>query len=62
MRKTAYSAVGENLITPAEPVDSTNLPNWAVQPLLGELHQWFDMPSLSNFFLDFETHDSTTSM
>lgn len=54
LRRTAYSAVNTNVdetpqITPppeAVPdLDLGHLPAWAVQPLLGDLHSWFDLPA-----------------
>jgi hypothetical protein len=50
LRRTAYSAVGANN-TDATPhvsppdVNLSHLPAWAVQPLLGDLHNWFDLPA-----------------
>lgn len=49
LRRTAYSAVGVNTdptphVSPPD-VDLSHLPAWAVQPLLGDLHDWFDLPA-----------------
>ena len=49
LRRTAYNAVGS--VAEATPhvsppdVDLSHLPAWAVQPLLGDLHDWFDLPA-----------------
>jgi hypothetical protein len=49
LRRTAYSAVKTNsLETPhvsPPDVNLSHLPAWAVQPLLGDLHNWFDLPA-----------------
>jgi hypothetical protein len=49
LRRTAYSAVTTNTqetphVSPPD-VDLSHLPAWAVQPLLGDLHGWFDLPA-----------------
>ncbi|WVQ85757.1 hypothetical protein IAT38_007924 [Cryptococcus sp. DSM 104549] len=49
LRRTAYSAVHTNTqetphVSPPEP-DLTQLPAWAVQPGLGDLYSWFDLPA-----------------
>ncbi|BEI94281.1 uncharacterized protein CcaverHIS019_0607400 [Cutaneotrichosporon cavernicola] len=49
LRRTAYSAVGANgeatpYVSPPD-VSLSHLPAWAVQPLLGDLHNWFDLPA-----------------
>jgi hypothetical protein len=50
LRRTAYSAVGANntdatpFVSPPD-VNLSHLPAWAVQPLLGDLHDWFDLPA-----------------
>lgn len=50
LRRTAYSAVTTTTtqetpqVSPPE-VDLSHLPAWAVQPLLGDLHNWFDLPA-----------------
>lgn len=49
LRRTAYSAVGVNSeatphVSPPD-VNLSHLPAWAVQPLLGDLHDWFDLPA-----------------
>jgi hypothetical protein len=50
LRRTAYSAVGANnanatpYVSPPD-VNLSHLPAWAVQPLLGDLHNWFDLPA-----------------
>ncbi|KAL1406275.1 hypothetical protein Q8F55_007971 [Vanrija albida] len=48
LRRTAYSAVGVTDATPhvsPPDVNLSHLPAWAVQPLLGDLHNWFDLPA-----------------
>ncbi|ORX38872.1 fungal-specific transcription factor domain-domain-containing protein [Kockovaella imperatae] len=51
LRRTAYSAVAGAGNTDATPhvsppdVNLSHLPAWAVQPLLGDLHSWFDLPA-----------------
>ncbi|TXT08628.1 hypothetical protein VHUM_02756 [Vanrija humicola] len=48
LRRTAYSAVGATDQTPyvsPPDVNLSHLPAWAVQPLLGDLHNWFDLPA-----------------
>lgn len=49
LRRTAYSAVAGNteqtpFHSPGE-MNLSHLPAWAVQPLLGDLHSWFDLPA-----------------
>lgn len=49
LRRTAYSAVGVNSeatphVSPPD-MNLNHLPAWAVQPLLGDLHDWFDLPA-----------------
>ncbi|RSH92069.1 hypothetical protein EHS25_008481 [Saitozyma podzolica] len=49
LRRTAYSAVKTNQqetphVSPPD-VNLSHLPAWAVQPLLGDLHNWFDLPA-----------------
>jgi hypothetical protein len=49
LRRTAYSAVNANVddtphVSPPE-MHLGHLPAWAVQPLLGDLHSWFDLPA-----------------
>lgn len=49
LRRTAYSAVKSNAqetphVSPPD-VNLSHLPAWAVQPLLGDLHNWFDLPA-----------------
>nr|XP_031861042.1 uncharacterized protein CI109_003402 [Kwoniella shandongensis]KAA5528114.1 hypothetical protein CI109_003402 [Kwoniella shandongensis] len=49
LRRTAYSAVHTNSsatphVTPPDP-DLSHLPAWAVQPGLGDLYSWFDLPA-----------------
>ncbi|CAK9782693.1 hypothetical protein CC85DRAFT_92279 [Cutaneotrichosporon oleaginosum] len=49
LRRTAYSAVGAKgeatpYVSPPD-VSLSHLPAWAVQPLLGDLHNWFDLPA-----------------
>jgi hypothetical protein len=52
LRRTAYNAVGvvetngeaTPHVSPPD-VDLSHLPAWAVQPLLGDLHNWFDLPA-----------------
>jgi hypothetical protein len=49
LRRTAYSAVVANSeatphVSPPD-VNLSGLPAWAVQPLLGDLHSWFDLPA-----------------
>ena len=49
LRRTAYGAVnGGGEATPYVSPPETHLghlPAWAVQPLLGDLHDWFDLPA-----------------
>ncbi|KAL7422894.1 hypothetical protein Q5752_002191 [Cryptotrichosporon argae] len=53
LRRTAYSAVGAgHAIAPTPPTVSPpdlaaleHLPAWAIEPLLGDLHNWFDLPA-----------------
>lgn len=45
LRRTAYSAVGANGPDSPPEVNLSHLPAWAVQPLLGDLHNWFDLPA-----------------
>lgn len=54
MKRPAYSAVAGDLDTPAEPVSLEGVIDWSAQPLLGEMHQWFDMPNLGDFLLHYE--------
>ncbi|KAK8869490.1 hypothetical protein IAR55_000055 [Kwoniella newhampshirensis] len=49
LRRTAYSAVHTNTqatphVSPPDP-DLSHLPAWAVQPGLGDLYSWFDLPA-----------------
>lgn len=49
LRRTAYSAVNTNInetpqVSPPD-LNLSHLPAWAVQPLLGDLHSWFDLPA-----------------
>ncbi|WVQ99018.1 hypothetical protein IAU59_006150 [Kwoniella sp. CBS 9459] len=49
LRRTAYSAVNTNTqetphVSPPDP-DLSHLPAWAVQPGLGDLYSWFDLPA-----------------
>jgi hypothetical protein len=51
----------QNQNTPTEPppdMDMDSFPPWALQPLVGDLHQWFDLPTglfhQSNFENDAE--------
>lgn len=48
LRRTAYGAVANSAETPFHSpgeVNLSHLPAWAVQPLLGDLHSWFDLPA-----------------
>lgn len=48
LRRTAYGAVANSSETPFHSPGEFNLnhlPAWAVQPLLGDLHSWFDLPA-----------------
>jgi hypothetical protein len=48
LRRTAYGAVANSTETPFHSPGELNLshlPAWAVQPLLGDLHSWFDLPA-----------------
>jgi hypothetical protein len=49
LRRTAYSAVNTNVdetpqVSPPE-LQLGHLPAWAVQPLLGDLYSWIDLPA-----------------
>ena len=52
LRRTAYSTVSDARgdhtdVTPHDTPEMAlgHLPAWAVQPLLGDLHSWFDLPA-----------------
>ncbi|ORY30760.1 fungal-specific transcription factor domain-domain-containing protein [Naematelia encephala] len=51
LRRTAYDAMASNAeatpaTTPPPDLDFSQLPAWAVQPILGDLHSWFDFPDM----------------